>query len=225
MYSQLKKENFIPIYIALGFSLLMFIFMAIPHSQYSLLGEMTALNNNVNEQGELLPINIFTVIPAIATLFTILFLAVIFLLSIVSLFFDRFYNFHSVATVIFIFFFLTVISENIYFVFGLQGQFDNGERVILPFNYVTPILTNLAFIGFVFTFFKFIQQKYMIIKHEINTSVISSHTNEMKDEPQEKTIVKQTNEDMKKMILDMLSQGKISSEEAYKILDEIDKHH
>lgn len=225
MTTQLKKENFIPIYIALGFSVLMLIFMAIPHSQYNLLGEMTALNNNVDANGELLPLNIFTVIPSIATLFTIIFLAVIFLLSIVSLFFDRLYNFHFIATIIFIFFFLAVISENLYFIFGLQGQFDNGEKVIAPFNYVTPILTNLAFIGFVFTYFKFIQQKYIKIKHEMNTSFITSQAFETKDEPQEKTIVKQTNEDMKKMILDMLSQGKISSEEAYKILDEIDKHH
>ena len=222
MKPQLEKKNFIPVFIALGSTLLLFLFMLLPHSQYSLLGEMTALNTNIDQNGNLLPLNLNTVLPAIFTLFVILISSVVFIIALLSLFMDRLYNYHFVTKILWIMYLLDVILESLYFFTGLNGVFDNGEKVIEPFNIITFIFCLLSFLAYAITYHFYIERLYKKVKNTINKTPIDEPSHSTRELPQEERIAKETHEEMKKTILDMLSQGKISSEEAYKILKEID---
>ncbi len=207
---QLKKQNYIPNIISLLFSLLMFGLMALPHSQYAILSEMTLLNKGDT-------FSTFTVLPAIFTVFVILFYCIVFLFSLLSLFMTRFYNFHFVSKIILICSFISVELELLYFLFGLRGTFDDGSKVIGYGNIVTVCLNFLFLFAYLFSFLKWISHPF----HQISFLAEKSlSTEESRKEEHEETVSSNNKEqnDSEKKILDLLSEGKISSEEAVALL-------
>ena len=95
MNRQLRKENYIPVILSLSFSVILFLLLLLPHSQYSLLEEMTLLNDTNSIEGQPLELNLLTIIPAILTLFVILINSVIFILSLLAFFMDMLFNFQD----------------------------------------------------------------------------------------------------------------------------------
>lgn len=216
MKNQLKKVNYIPVIIALIFNALIFLLLLLPHSQYSLLNEMTALNDQSSST-----INWLTILPAIFTIFVILFSCINFVFALLALFMDRFYNYHFVNKILFILIILTSIFEYCYFFIGINGVFDDGSKVISYGNIITIILYTLYLIAYIYTYILFIEIPYKKIMEEVKTT-LSKKTN-IKSETKipENIIATETVNDMQKMILDMLEKGKISSEEANKLLNEL----
>lgn len=214
MKNQLQKVNYIPVIIALIFNALIFLLLLLPHSQYSLLGEMTSLNDQSR-------INWLTTLPAIFTIFVILFSCINFVFALLSLFMDRFYNYHFVNKILFFSNIFTGIFEYCYFFIGINGVFDDGSKVISYGNIITIILYTIYLITYIYTYIKFIEKPYKKIMKEVKTTLSKESNINKEIEKSEKVIAKETVNDMQKMILDMLEKGKISSDEANKFLNEL----
>ena len=227
MPKQLRKENYIPVVISLVFSVVLFLLFLLPHSQYSILGEMTALNSNVTLEGEPLKLNVMTVLPAIFTLFVILLNSVVFLLSVLALFMDMLFNFHLVNKINLIIASVAASLEVAYLFTGMQGVFDDGTHVIEWPNYITVILSVIALVSLYITYFKFVDKPYkeVMAKAKEKAKIYQAEEKrEEKEHTQAESIMANANDDMQKMVLKMLSEGKISPEEADKLLKEIHSH-
>lgn len=209
---QLKKQNYIPNIIALIFSGMMFALMALPHSQYDLLSSMTLLN-----QGETL--NLFITIPAILTIFVILLYCIVFLMSLLSLFMERFYNYHFISIVNSFVILCCVLTQSGYFIVNIIGYFQKKADILSFGNVITIILNVLFLVSYIYTYKRFISQPFKELMEKAK---------EMKEDCKEETkkevpIKTEVKNDSEKQVLDMLSDGKITSEEAMKLLHEI--HH
>lgn len=208
---QLKKQNYIPNIISTVFSLMMFGLLALPHSQYDILSEMTFLNNGDS-------FSLFTVLPAIFTIFVILFSCVVFLSSLLSLFMTRFYNYHFVSKIILICCVVSVALELLYFFFGLKGTFDDGSKVIGAGNIVTVCLNGLFLFSYLFSFVKYISHPFHEISLLAEESLQKEESFRKEEEKKKVTFQEKDEKDSEKKILDLLSNGKITSEEALKLL-------
>lgn len=215
MKNQIKKVNYIPVIIALIFNAVIFLLFLLPHSQYALLSEMTNLNDQTSSI-----INWLTILSAIFTIFVILFSCINFIFALFSLFMDRFYNYHFVSKILFYSIIFTSIFEYCYFFIGINGTFDDGSKLVSYGNIITIVLYTIYLIIYILSYIKFIEIPYKKIMKEVKNNLKEINTNHEKD-ASEKIIVKETINDMQKMILNMLDSGKISTDEANKLLNEL----
>lgn len=221
MNRQLRKENYIPTILSLSFSVVLFLLLLLPHSQYSLLEEMTLLNDTNSIEGQPLELNLLTIIPAILTLFVILINSVIFILSLLAFFMDMLFNFHLLNKINLILASVLTLLEVSYLFVGINGVFDDGLRVISFPNYITVILTVLFLISLYITYFKFVDKPYQSVMKSVKEKLALNKKVEINKEDQAKEIVSNMNDDMQKTILNMLAQGKITPQEADDLLKKI----
>lgn len=221
MTKQLRKENYIPTILSLSFSVVLFFLLLLPHSQYSLLEEMTLLNDTNSIEGQPLELNLLTIIPAILTLFVILINSVIFILSVLAFFMDMLFNFHLLNKINLILASALSLLEVGYLFVGINGVFDDGTRVISFPNYITVILTVLFLISLYITYFKFVDKPYQSVMKSVKEKLALNKKEEINKEDQAKEIVSNMNDDMQKTILNMLAQGKITPQEADDLLKKI----
>ena len=221
MNRQLRKENYIPVILSLSFSVVLFLLLLLPHSQYSLLEEMTLLNDTNSIEGQPLELNLLTIIPAILTLFVILINSVIFILSLLAFFMDMLFNFHLLNKINLILASILTLLEVSYLFVGINGVFDDGSRVISFPNHITVIITVLFLISLYITYIKFVDKPYQSVMKSVKEKLALNKKVEINKEDQAKEIVSNMNDDMQKTILNMLSQGKITPQEADDLLKKI----
>lgn len=220
--NQLNKKNYIPSIIALVYSISYFLLMILPHNQYNILSEMTTLNDSVSESGEIV-LNLFVILPAIFTIFVILFLVIVVVFCSLSMFMDNFFNFHFLNKFICVFFTSAFLCDALYFFIGFNGVFDNGDKLISWGNYISFISFLICLIFYIYHYIQDVEKPFKEIKRQVmelekknKTPIYKEENAEVKEEKKN-----DISKDMRKMILDMLEKGKISSEEAEKLLEEI----
>ncbi len=224
MKDQIEKKQFIPNLISLLFSISMFLLMMVPHSQYDLLNEMLTLSNKES-------INLFVILPSIATVFVIISYCFVGMMSLLSFLISYFYNYHFVSRGILIAFWISVVLQSFYFFFGLGGVLDNGQSVIAVGNGIIYAL-NLLFLGvYSYLYFRLIEHPYqkikkeasLLLKEEKEKTISSLDAKEEKEEKKEEPKENKTKDDLQKTILKMVSEGKMKVEDANNILQELNK--
>lgn len=217
MNSQIEKKQYIPSLLALVFSAAFFLLMMVPHSQYDLLDEMSKL------AGEGENLNMLVVVPAIMTVFVIIFYCFVCALSLLSLFMNYFYNFHFVSKGIVVTSTISFLLQSVYFFVGINGVLENGEKIISIGNIFIYILNCIFIIALFVLHHHYVELPYLKIKMEAK-KYIPQMEKELKEVTvaEEKAPMKEEkNEDLEMTVLNMLQKGKISPEEAKKLLSEI----
>lgn len=215
---QITQKNKIPVYISLVFSALIIALMALPHSQYNLLSEMNQIGPDASVEWGV-------VLPAMATIFTILLLVATFLLASVSYLSMKLYNFHFLGICLAILVLLESVAESLYFFLGLGHQ-SQGTDIIQTSNIIVYILNVAFLISYFVTFFLFIDRPFQQLKKEVDIEmeqeVKEPVQSEKKEEPTpevvEETKKDETKDMMRKQILQMVAEGKITPEEADKFI-------
>lgn len=210
MTNQLNKKNFIPSICMLVFSISLLLLMLAGHSQYALLNDMTFLQN----QGS---INILVVLPGVMTIFVIIFLSLNALLSLLSLFMSSLYNFHFINKILRISSVLLLLLESVYFFVGLQGVMDDGRRVIEAGNIVTYVFFVLFEAAFLFCSYRYVEIPFKKVLRECKDipSIEPSIVTKSGEKPVE------SKEELQRAILSMLQKGKLTAEEADRLLKEL----
>ncbi len=228
MTNQIEKKQYIPNLVSLLFSICMFLLMMVPHSQYDLLNEMLTLSNKET-------LNIFVILPSIATVFVIISYCFVGMMSLLSFLISYFYNYHFVSRGILIASWISVILQSLYFFSGLFGVLDNGERVIATGNSIIYVLNLLFLGGYTYLYFRLIEKPYQKIKKEAalllkeekkekpSSLVTKEEKKEEKIEEKKEETSENTKEDLQKTILKMVSEGKMKVEDANNILQELNK--
>lgn len=205
---QITAKNKIPVYIALLCSALLLGLMALPHSQYQLLSEMSKI-----KAGSM--VNWDVTIPALSTIFVILLLVAIFLLASVSYLSMRLYNFHFLGASLMIMSVLEAIAESVYFITGFGKK--SGDVPLIQISNIIVYLLNMFFaIGMIFAFFRYIDAPYQKLKRELDVEMPKQA--EWLNQEEKKEPVSDDKEQMRKEILQMVAEGKITPEEADKFL-------
>lgn len=235
---QLKKKNYIPAIITIVFSALMFLLMLLPNNQYSCMEKMTIIGNgNLDSEGNLIPLNLNIVLPAIFTVFVIICYCFVFLMSVLSFLMSRLYNYHFVQKVNLGFSTLAVLLQIAYLISGINGSYEDNSKVISWGNILTTILNVLFLTAFFITYFKFVSKDYHLVKQEAKKlidenevdpyySIVDEEDLKQKEttiEKKEETKEENSNEDPQLLILNMLKEGKITPDEASKLLSQINK--
>ena len=210
MTNQLNKKNFIPSICMLVFSISLLLLMLAGHSQYALLNDMTFLQN----QGS---INTLVVLPGVMTIFVIIFLSLNALLSLLSLFMSSLYNFHFINKILRISSVLLLLLESVYFFVGLQGVMDDGRRVIEAGNIVTYVFFVLFEAAFLFCSYRYVEIPFKKVLRECKDipSIEPSIVTKSGEKPVE------SKEELQRAILSMLQKGKLTAEEADRLLKEL----
>ncbi len=210
MTNQLNKKNFIPSICMLVFSIAFLLLMLAGHSQYALLNDMTFLQTQDS-------INIRVVLPGVMSIFVIIFLSLNALLSLLSLFMSTLYNFHFINKILRISSIVLSLLESIYFFVGLQGIMDDGRRVIEEGNIVTYVFFVLFEAAFLFCSYRYVEIPFRKILKECKNIPVTEPSAVMKSE--EKPV--ESKEELQKTILSMLQKGKLTAEEADRLLKEL----
>lgn len=194
----------------LVFSISLLLLMLAGHSQYALLNDMTFLQN----QGS---INILVVLPGVMTIFVIIFLSLNALLSLLSLFMSSLYNFHFINKILRISSVLLLLLESVYFFVGLQGVMDDGRRVIEAGNIVTYVFFVLFEAAFLFCSYRYVEIPFKKVLRECKDipSIEPSIVTKSGEKPVE------SKEELQRAILSMLQKGKLTAEEADRLLKEL----
>ena len=211
MTDQLNKKNFIPSLCMLVFSGVLLLLLMAGHSQYDLLSDMTFLQN----QGS---IDIYVVLPGVMSIFVIIFLSMNALLSLLSFFMSSLYNFHFINKILRISSIILLILQSIYFFVGLHGVMDNGRNVIEAGNIVTYICFVIFEAVFLFCSYRYVEIPFKSILKESKN--IPSEKNDI-PMTKEETAPVQSKEELQKTILSMLQKGKLTAEEADRLLKEL----
>jgi hypothetical protein len=224
--NQIEKKQYIPNVLALFFSVAMFLFMMIPHSQYELLNEMSQIELPTNNANALC-----VVVSAVMTVFVIIFLVFVAAMSLLSLFTSFLYNFHFVSFCLMITCILTAVLQSVYFFVGLHGILSTGEAIVGPGNYVIYAFCLACVIAYIYLYFRLIDKPYKEIKHQAKEHIAEYKDveNIVPDDVDDTPKAAEKQEDTKKedsdslslSVLNLLQKGKITSEEAKKLLDEI----
>lgn len=205
---QITAKNKIPVYIALLCSALLLGLMALPHSQYQLLSEMSKI-----KAGSM--VNWDVTIPALSTIFVILLLVAIFLLASVSYLSMRLYNFHFLGASLMTMSVLEAIAESVYFITGFGKK--AGDVPLIQISNTIVYLLNMFFaISMIFAFFRYIDAPYQKLKRELDVEMPKQA--EWLNQEEKKEPVSDNKEQMRKEILQMVAEGKITPEEADKFL-------
>lgn len=205
---QITAKNKIPVYIALLCSALLLGLMALPHSQYQLLSEMSKI-----KAGSM--VNWDVTIPALSTIFVILLLVAIFLLASVSYLSMRLYNFHFLGASLMTMSVLEAIAESVYFITGFGKK--AGDVPLIQISNIIVYLLNMFFaISMIFAFFRYIDAPYQKLKRELDVEMPKQA--EWLNQEEKKEPVTDNKEQMRKEILQMVAEGKITPEEADKFL-------
>ena len=224
MKTQLRFQNFIPVILLLAFSALLLGLFAIPHSQYALLGEMTALNSNITETGEPIALNWGTILPAIFTMFAFILLIVQFCFGVLSIFMYRLFTFRLVTLVSLISFSVELVLEVLYFAIGFNGKFNNGDSVLDWGNTITLIVNIVGYLSYIITYFIFIEKLFQDVKKGLKPYIQlqrDERKKERKEISQKDEVVNSEKFFMKNTIEKMVEQGKLTREEADKIIREL----
>lgn len=240
MIDQVKPRQLIPDIVLFLSMALLFGLMALPHSQYELLGEMNHLTNNTGET-----VNWGTLLPALFTFFVILLGVITALFAVLSLLITRFYTFHFVNNVSVVLACLTTILQLFYLFFGLGKTLDYGDNIIEVGNIIATVILVVGVVAYIFLYAILIEKPFLEIKHEMMATPSSPSSpyrrqeeeeqgdNDMEEEKKEDTEVqeetsnKSGDEEAKKKLRDLVlkevASGEISPEEASKILENLDK--
>lgn len=222
MKNQIEKIQYLPSLLALVFSGAFFFLMMIPHSQYELLNEMSTLAGSAET------LNALVIVPAIMTVFVIIFNCFVCALALLSLFMSFFYNFHFVSNGILVTSTISFLLQSVYFFVGINGVLANGERIISIGNIIIYVLYFIFMVALFVLHHKLISVPYHEIKLEAGKH-ISEYDTELEtpenvETNEENTAMEETEKnepDLQMTVLNMLQKGKISPEEAKKLLSEI----
>lgn len=209
----LTKKNFIPMIIAAFFSALLVGLLALPHSQYALLGEMSDLSNGTSTP------NWGVTVPAIFTVFVIILLVFSFLLASVSFLAMRLYNFHTLGVIELFFIGFETVLEGGYFFSGLGHEIEKGVSVIQWPNILVFALNLLFFASYLVTYILFIQKPFKALNQSLDVQLKEEEKEEkatQTSQPEEKKDL--TKEEMNKYILKLQEEGKLTPEEALDML-------
>ncbi len=231
MNDQIKMKQMIPDFVLLFVIALLFGLMALPHSQYSLLSEMSILSTSGNTT-----LDLGIVLPSIFTLFVVLCGAATGIFALLCLIINSFYTFHFVNKVCVILGGVTGVLELLYLFFGLGNALPDGTEIIQAGNVVSVVLYLVGFIAYVVLFALYISKPFLEIKREMMNTPSSPTTpyhdveeEEVETKPEEKVTSASSsdkNEAQKKMrevILEEVASGKLSPEEASTLLEKLDK--
>ena len=131
MNDQIKMKQMIPDFVLLFVIALLFGLMALPHSQYSLLSEMSILSTGGNTT-----LDLGIVLPSIFPLFVVLCGAATGIFALLCLIINSFYTFHFVNKVCVILGGVTGVLELLYLFFGLGNALPDGTEIIQEGNVV-----------------------------------------------------------------------------------------
>lgn len=213
MENQIEKKQYLPNIVSLIFSASLFLLMMLPHSQYELLNELST------QAGSAETLNMYVVLPAILTIFIIIVYCFVCMMSLLSLFMSYFYNFHFVSKGILFTSTIAFVLQSVYFFVGLNGVLENGERIISVGNIIVYILSLIFIVFFYYLYHIYIEIPYKRIKLEAR-----KHVHEFKNDTpiyQEEKPIKENKNDLEMTVLNMLQKGKITADEARKMLEEI----
>lgn len=222
MLSQLTRKQRIPSILLLFLSL-MFIFMALGKSQYMLFSDLFKIVGETPFSKENYPYTL----GGIFTIFVILLLVFIILLDIVSFFFDRLFNYHTVHKLLFGLVVVETVSEVVAFIMVLFTK-SKDLSFFSFFNYMDLILNLLVSISYCVTEILFIGNPYRELKRQVENEEKKENlplfkAEEEKKEVKEEKQIKENKTEMLKMVTTLLDEKKITKEEADKMIERITK--
>lgn len=222
MLSQLNRKQRIPSILLLFLSL-MFIFMAIGKSQYMLFSDLFKIVGETPFSAENYPYTL----GGIFTIFVVLLLVFIILLDIVSFFFDRLFNYHTVHKLLFGLVLFETASEIVAFIMVLLTK-SKDPSFFSAFNYIDLILNLIVSISYCVAEILFIGNPYRELKRlaekekeEKKENVPLFHAEDEKKQEEEVKQTKDNKTEMLKMVTTLLEQKKITKEEADKMIERI----
>ena len=214
MLSQLTRKQRIPSILLLFLSL-MFIFMALGKSQYMLFSDLFKIVGETPFSTENYPYTL----GGIFTIFV--------LLDIVSFFFDRLFNYHTVHKLLFGLVVFETVSEVVAFIMVLFTK-SKDLSFFSFFNYMDLILNLLVSISYCVTEILFIGNPYRELKRQVENEEKKENlplfkAEEEKKEVKEEKQIKENKTEMLKMVTTLLDEKKITKEEADKMIERITK--
>ncbi|MDD6241184.1 MAG: hypothetical protein PUA93_06365 [Eubacteriales bacterium] len=240
MNDQIKMKQLIPDFVLLLTMGLLFGLMALPHSQYQLLGEIGSLSDGANTSPDL-----GILLPAVFTLFVILCGVATALFALLCLLLNSLYTFHFVNKVCAILGGITAVLELLYLFFGFGHELKDGTEIIQAGNIVTAVLFVTGFLVFLVLFLQLISKPFLAIKREMMNTPSSPSTpyheeekeeeaepaEESRQEENEKTksvtspsLKSDASEKkLRQVILEEVASGKLSPEEAAVLLEKLGK--
>lgn len=223
MLSQLTRKQRIPSFILLFLSLI-FIFMALGKSQYQLFSDLFRIVGETPFSKE----HYAYTLGGIFTIFVVLLLVFILLLDIVTFFFDRLFNYHTVHKMLFGLVVLETVSEIVSFAMVFMTK-DLDPTFFSAFNWIDLILNLLVSVSYFVTEILFISKPYHELKRQVekeeetkekNKPLFQAEKEEIKDE-KKAVVTNNSKSEMLKMVTTLLDQKKITKEEADKMIERI----
>ena len=160
MIEKMKFQNYIPTILTMFFSSLLVGLLALGHSRYALLGEMSLINNPTLDQQ----------LADIITILEIVVLVGIFAIALLQLFTIHLYSMHLFCIGNIFLALIVLIFESIYvgISFNETVLVDGvNENIFYPLNWLTFICAFLWFIAVLLTFIFFVNKPYLAIQKEI----------------------------------------------------------
>lgn len=221
MNADIKTTNKIPSYLALLFSTVILILFCVPYSRYSLLSAMT--DGKLDSANP----NWSITIPAILTVFLILFIVAIFLLALVSCFYDTIYGLRTISLVLLCISVVSCLVEIGFFITFILAKTETGKKLFVGYNVIPFVFSMLFYIAYPNLFYFYVEKPYQVFKasieNKIETEVKENYEKKKKTEETAVSSAKEANDELRDFVLHMLSEGKITEEQAKKMLDNIDK--
>ncbi len=220
MLSQIDKKQRIPSVILLCLSVL-FIFMALGKSQYQLFSDLFKI---VGEH-PFTSWNYPYTLGGIFTIFVILILIFIILLDVVTFFFDRLFNYHTVHKMLFGLVIFETISEIVAFTMVFFTK-DKDPSFFSAFNVINLVLNIIISFSYFVTEVLFIGKPYRELKRQVEKETKEEKTNtpvfQAQEEEKQETKEKKDNKvEMLKMVTTLLDEKKITKEEADRMIERI----
>ncbi len=195
---------------------ILFVFMAMPPSQYHLFSSLY----EIIEGDPFFGSNYYLTMGSLFTIFIVLFLSGLLLLVLISFFFDNLFSYHTVHKFIYVFLLPEMAAQIGAFVMLIHTK-NTAHDYFSVFNILSLVLNLFIFVSYIVTEILFVRKPYQKLKQEFSATPdrkeeVSSMSEEKESNPKE-----DAQKEMLRMVTTLLDEKKITKEEADRMIERI----